>query len=82
MNKIIVRRFRAIKGCYGERLIVNTKHKEVWDYIKLISVWSNKTFEEPDGTQSIMYELPIGYSADDDLIRWALNKLNVVIEEG
>lgn len=78
-----IRRIPAVKGVYGERIVVNSKLSDIYAFFKLISVWSDNNWLEPDGTTTTMWELPIGISiTNNELIKNAIKRANINVEEG
>lgn len=82
MDKIIIKRTPMIKGCYGERLLVNTKYEDVNNFVKLISLWTNNSYQDEDNNCMILYELPVGISVKTDpCLQLAFAKLGVDFQD-
>ena len=82
MKKIIIKRIPMVKGCYGERLLVDTKYEDVNNFVKLISLWANNSCQEEDNHCSILYELPVGVSVKtDSCLQLAFTRLGVDFQD-
>lgn len=82
MEKIIVKRIPMIKGCYGERLLVNTKYEDVNNFVKLISLWTNNSYQEEGNHRSVLYELPVGVSVKtNSCLQLAFTRLGVDFQD-
>lgn len=83
MNANFIKRIPAIEGIYGERIVINSKSKDLYSFFKLISAWSVNSWFEEDSSHTTTWELPIGVSVyNNEIIRNAIKKAGVNIEEG
>ena len=76
MTKVI--RIPPIKGCYGERFIVNSKEEDVYNFFKAICLWVDKSDLQDDFSTTTVFEMPVGASVKENpLVMNALNKWQV-----
>ena len=79
-EKVKVQVIPGITGTYGERVLVNNKDSEVYNFFKLASIWTSTGAVESDGTIMTMFELPMKVSCFDDFLSMILRRLNVEAE--
>lgn len=81
MEKIIVKKYPAVEGCYGERVAVNVSHTKVREFFDLVCLWRQDGWSENEYDYIVLYELPRGVSLEDDIFKTALGRLNVKVIE-
>ena len=83
MDKNFIRRIPAVEGVYGERIVINSKVGDLYGFFKLISFCTSDSWIEEDNSFTVVWELPVGVSIDNNsLIRRAIKRAGVNIEEG
>ena len=82
MKTIEIVRFKAVPGCYGERIETADCDRKVDEFFELVSLWSqNRRYDEKTGIIYTLWELPMGVSIDDKAFAVALERLHVKVKE-
>ena len=79
--KTIKRYCKAGNG-YGERWAINSKDMELYNFFKLICLWTQDAKVEEDWSCTLIFELPLGITYDDCAsIRLAIERLGYKVED-
>lgn len=93
MKTIEIVRFKAIPGCYGERIETTMHLRDVGDtsydcdrkvdeFFKLVSLWSQGgRYDIKTGILYTLWELPIGASIEDAPLALALERMHINVKE-
>ena len=78
-KKVKVQVIPGIVGTYGERVLVKNNDREVYNFFKLVSIWTSSSTLNPDGTVTTLFELPMKVSCFDDFLSMILRRLNAEV---
>ena len=77
---ITIKYMPAISGGHGMIVWVNSKHKKIYEFFKLIWLWINNCKKESDGSTTMEIELPVGIDENNELLKLALFRLSARLE--
>lgn len=75
-----IKKIEARDG-YGERYVVSSKYRFLYDFFITIGMWNSRERVEEDGTVTKWFELPHGITLNNSpILQFVMKKYSVEIE--